>query len=216
MENICYSNFEKEILSMSSQAQLDANRANAQHSTGPRSPEGKSASSQNALKHGLSSQYVPLSESERPQFEALEADFRREVKPSGALQECIFQDLVAAAWKRSIVNRLLSQATANSESLFDEELSDRVRKLERHRADQNRAFNKALRTLRELQTNDQLRVSQPEPENAPGLADYAKLTKQTQNRAHLMAAIHTQVRQEVEIAAGAILQYFQNRFPQAA
>lgn len=201
---------------MSSQAQLDANRANAQHSTGPRSPEGKSASSQNALKHGLSAQYVPLSESERPQFEALEASFRREVKPSGALQECIFQDLVAAAWKRSIVNRLLSQATSNSESLFEDEPAERVRKLERHRADQNRAFNKALRTLRELQTNDQLRAAQPEPEDAPGLADYTKLTKQTQNRSRLMADIQSQVRQQVEIAAGALLQYFQERLPQAA
>ncbi|MFN7937823.1 MAG: hypothetical protein U0R19_31125 [Bryobacteraceae bacterium] len=201
---------------MSTQAQVDANRANAQLSTGPRSPEGKSSSSQNALKHGLSSQYVPLSESERPQFEALEADFRREVKPSGALQECVFQDLVAAAWKRSIVNRLLSQATANSESLFDDETSERVRKLERHRADQNRAFNKALRTLRELQTNDQLRAALPDAPEAPGLADYAKITKQTQNRSRLMADIHSQVREQVQIAASALLQYFQERLPLAA
>ena len=34
-------------------AQIDSNRANARHSTGPRSPEGKAASSQNASKHNL-------------------------------------------------------------------------------------------------------------------------------------------------------------------
>ena len=38
---------------MSSQAQIDANRANAQHSTGPRTEEGKAAVSQNNLYHGL-------------------------------------------------------------------------------------------------------------------------------------------------------------------
>ena len=38
---------------MSSQAQIAANRANAQLSTGPRTEEGKAASSRNAYRHGL-------------------------------------------------------------------------------------------------------------------------------------------------------------------
>ena len=38
---------------MTSAAQMDANRSNAQKSTGPRTPEGKETASQNALKHGL-------------------------------------------------------------------------------------------------------------------------------------------------------------------
>ncbi len=38
---------------MSSAAQLQANRRNAQQSTGPRTGAGKSRSSQNAVKHGF-------------------------------------------------------------------------------------------------------------------------------------------------------------------
>ena len=38
---------------MASQKQTEANRLNAQKSTGPRSPEGKAASSMNALKSGI-------------------------------------------------------------------------------------------------------------------------------------------------------------------
>ncbi|MCU1257860.1 MAG: hypothetical protein JWO80_745, partial [Bryobacterales bacterium] len=36
-------------------AQLSANRANSESSTGPRTEAGKSRSSQNALRHGLAS-----------------------------------------------------------------------------------------------------------------------------------------------------------------
>lgn len=41
---------------MASQAQLLANRANASRSTGPKTRQGKSRSSQNATRHGLSGQ----------------------------------------------------------------------------------------------------------------------------------------------------------------
>jgi hypothetical protein len=45
---------------MSTPAQAAANLANAQHSTGPRTETGKAASSQNALKHGLTAKTVLL------------------------------------------------------------------------------------------------------------------------------------------------------------
>jgi len=38
---------------MSTEAQIHANRQNAQKSTGPKTAEGKAAVSQNAVKHGL-------------------------------------------------------------------------------------------------------------------------------------------------------------------
>ena len=40
---------------MTSEARTAANQRNAGHSTGPKSPEGKRRSSQNALKHGMTS-----------------------------------------------------------------------------------------------------------------------------------------------------------------
>ncbi len=43
---------------MTSAAQLEANRRNAQHSTGPRTSAGKSRSSENAVKHGFTARLL--------------------------------------------------------------------------------------------------------------------------------------------------------------
>jgi len=42
---------------MTTQARINANRLNAQKSTGPKTAKGKAAASQNALKHGLSASH---------------------------------------------------------------------------------------------------------------------------------------------------------------
>ena len=43
---------------MASDAQIEANRANAQKSTGPRTAEGKAKVAPNAIKHGLLAEQV--------------------------------------------------------------------------------------------------------------------------------------------------------------
>ena len=52
--------FEKSINSMSSERQIEANRRNAQKSTGPRTVEGKERSRFNALTHGMTAQFDAL------------------------------------------------------------------------------------------------------------------------------------------------------------
>ena len=170
------------------------NRQNAQFSTGPRTETGKQASSKNALKHGLSAKFIPLSEEERPRFEQFEADLRDQIKSRGPLQEVVFRELLCAAWKRDVVNNLIFEASQSSRDLFSDEVSDRVRKLQRHKADQDRAFNRAMRQLVELQTLERVRsITLIKMEDctpgvdfhswAEGLADYSKITKQSRQLA---------------------------------
>ncbi|MBL8178148.1 MAG: hypothetical protein JNK48_25970 [Bryobacterales bacterium] len=175
---------------MSSAAQIAANRLNAQSSTGPKSESGKATVSQNATRHGLSSGNLPLSAAERPLYQELEDALRAELNPSGALQESLFLELAAAAWKRNVVNRLLAEAAGTTEALFDDVPSDRLRKLLRHKADIDRAFNRSLRQLKDLQTADLQRrailfaAAEKFPgislAGYPGLASYQKFTKQSQ------------------------------------
>ena len=68
-----------------SQARIDANRKNAQFSSGPKTPEGKAVCRQNALKHGLTGEGVAVPDEDR---EAISARFERlrvELAPSCAM-----------------------------------------------------------------------------------------------------------------------------------
>ena len=77
---------------------LAANAANAQHSTGPRTPEGRARSSQNARTHGLTARDVVVAPHEREEFEQFLNRYQTDVAPQDAVQLSVFDDLVAAAW----------------------------------------------------------------------------------------------------------------------
>jgi hypothetical protein len=56
---------------MATLKQFEANRRNAQKSTGPQTPEGKAAVSMNALRHGLRARTVVLPGKNREEFTQL-------------------------------------------------------------------------------------------------------------------------------------------------
>ena len=69
-----------------SEAQLRANRLNAQKSTGPRTEEGKQRASLNATRHGLTGQVLTLTPEEMKALQALIGDFEKQYLP-GNTQE---------------------------------------------------------------------------------------------------------------------------------
>jgi len=91
---------------MPSQPQLDANRRNARLSTGPKTPEGKAASSRNALKHGLLARDAVLLEEDTPAFLQLLATFQAEHQPVGPLEEFLVCQMAAAEWRLARVTRI--------------------------------------------------------------------------------------------------------------
>ena len=85
---------------MATDAQLTANRANAQKSTGPRTAEGKSASSLNALKHGADAASAILPGEDPALLERLTTDYYRRFAPAGAIEEFQVDTLIRADWER--------------------------------------------------------------------------------------------------------------------
>jgi hypothetical protein len=65
-----------------SEAQLRANRLNAQKSTGPRTEAGKQRASLNATRHGLTAQVLTLTAEELKALQALIVDFEKQYQPA--------------------------------------------------------------------------------------------------------------------------------------
>ena len=136
---------------MSTTAQIIANQLNAQQSTGPRTTEGKSATSKNATKHGLTATYpVIRTPEEQTEFDALEAAFQYELHPYTPSELTLFKQLVLAAWNIDRCHRLESELSATSEidPLLDESLSRTIARIETYRMRAERNFYKALRELK--------------------------------------------------------------------
>src|SRR5207237_9768466 len=86
-----------------SERKRDANRVNAQHSTGPRTEQGKGNSSKNALKHGLLAADAVNSHladpGDRAQFDQLVDQMQRLYQPVGLMEELMVQKIAIAAWR---------------------------------------------------------------------------------------------------------------------
>jgi hypothetical protein len=84
---------------MSTQAQVDANRRNAQLSTGPTSESGKAKSSLNAVKTGLTGRTVLLPGDDATLYEAHVARFIARFQPSGEEEQNLVQSLADTEWR---------------------------------------------------------------------------------------------------------------------
>ena len=82
-----------------SQKQLTANRANAAHSTGPRSPEGNKTSSQNARRHNITAQTTVMTEEDRIQHDDFCAGMMTELAPVGSMETFLASSVAEEAWR---------------------------------------------------------------------------------------------------------------------
>jgi hypothetical protein len=90
-----------------SDARAEASRKNGAKSRGPKTPDGKVRSAQNALKHGLRAQkYVVLPEEDADEFADLEAAMIEELAPVGALQTVLARRVAVAAWRLARADRI--------------------------------------------------------------------------------------------------------------
>jgi hypothetical protein len=84
---------------MATAAQVEANRSNAQKSTGPRTPEGKETASQNAITHGLFAREGALRGEDEEEFEMHRERLLDQLNPVGPLEEILADRIVDLSWR---------------------------------------------------------------------------------------------------------------------
>jgi hypothetical protein len=93
--------------------QAESNRCNALLSTGPRTAEGKAASSRNALRHGLASALAVVEGLERVQdWEAHHQGILDSLAPAGALEVALAERVALCSWRLARVVRYETAVTA--------------------------------------------------------------------------------------------------------
>jgi hypothetical protein len=96
---------------MISQQQLEANRANALLSTGPKTEEGKKRSSMNALRHGITGQVTTMTDEDRAAHDKLSSALMKDLAPVGAMEVQLAQRIATDSWR-------LNRISAVEDNLF--------------------------------------------------------------------------------------------------
>jgi hypothetical protein len=84
---------------MTNPTQIAANRRNAQKSTGPTTVEGKAASAQNALRHGLTARHIVCREEREEDFAEFRTALWDALAPADAVEEQMVERIVLISWR---------------------------------------------------------------------------------------------------------------------
>src|SRR6266478_2427544 len=179
---------------MATEKQFEANRQNAQKSTGPKTPEGRAAVRLNGVKHGLTAETIVLKGESQADFTNLLDSLEAEHAPTSPTEEALVVQLAMATWRlRRLYHQEAGFYTCQLQSLVgmqkDLNLDDAGRMghaaawsestltlFNRQEARMERTFYRALHELQRLRKERQSNLasvlpSTPEPENKEVSAD---------------------------------------------
>ena len=172
---------------MSTAAQVTANRANAQLSTGPRSVEGKAISRRNALKLGIHARSLVIPGEDPEELDQLARDYEADLRPEGPVEAAIVQTLIRADWMLRRMARIeaevLGARMASCETPSDHPLGDILiedavaaklfESVARRQQALQRDYFRALKEIRELKqcrSEAALFAAMRQPQTLPQLA----------------------------------------------
>jgi hypothetical protein len=145
---------------MATLKQFEANRRNAQKSTGPKTPEGKAAVSMNALRHGLRARTVVLPGENREEFNQLCDDLEVEWHPRSRTEQFYVEQMAVSQWK-------LTRMEVGEVAIFEDVAASTTKlplldRLWQAECRLERSYARAQRELERLQNSRSQTVQQPE------------------------------------------------------
>ncbi len=135
-----------------STSRAEINRENSQHSSGPRTPEGKSASSRNSFKHGLYSKALIYPGENPAELDALKADLRAQHQPVNTTEEILVNEMAEQFWRiRRWREREAGLMSYTDPKIGVVALTEMMPIFQRLMSAAERGFHKSLSSLRQLQ-----------------------------------------------------------------
>jgi hypothetical protein len=145
---------------MATQKQIEANRRNAEKSTGPRTPEGKAAVRLNALRHGMRARTVVLPGEDRQEFERLCDVLEAEWQPRTATELFYLEQMAVSQWK-------LTRMEVAEADVYHEVTGAKIQiplldRLWQAQCRMERSFARAQRELERIQSSRSFQTQQPQ------------------------------------------------------
>ena len=144
--------------------QIETNRANAQHSTGPRTDDGKQRSSLNAVRHGLTGQTIVMPHEDMQAYLAHCQNYLQEWKPAGTTESHILQSIADSQWRlhRAHAHQLTTDAMdpeqlGNDPALAEIERSKALDRISRYASRIQRDLQAFIKLLQNLQSERRVR-----------------------------------------------------------
>ncbi|MBL8217144.1 MAG: hypothetical protein JNK87_40865 [Bryobacterales bacterium] len=168
---------------MATAAQLTANQANAQHSTGPKTDAGKASSSQNATTHGLTSKYTIVLPGQEEDFAKLSESLTGAFQPEGAYEELLFKQILHAAWnmercRKAEFDLQAAVAGPGTDILTVQANYAQLKLIALYHSRAERSMAQAARELRRVQTEAFYRTESGLPADLPPLMETQSVVKQ--------------------------------------
>ena len=138
---------------MSTPSQLEANRANSQLSTGPKTEAGKNAVAQNARRHGLTSAHLVIADRDREDFASMQSSLLADLAPQGEIEHVLFDTILHAQWNTRRCRLLEAGLMIDGiDPLLLEQNEAKLRQVDRHARRHASNFHRALKELRIVQS----------------------------------------------------------------
>jgi len=160
-------------------SQTELNQTTHTGPTGPRTEEGKTTSSQNALKSGLYAKEDFVLPDERDEYSRHYLFLMEELSPEGFLEQVFADEIFSANWRLRrcrLVEATLATRSLEDENFDDDRLDRKQRSIDRARAAAHTVLRRSVAELRRLQTERRIRLELGETASS-GLTDTAKVIR---------------------------------------
>jgi hypothetical protein len=164
-----------------SRRKLESARANGAKSKGPKTPEGKARSSQNAIRHGLCAKSIVLSTEDRDEYEKLYTAYLLRFQPADQVETGLVETMINATWRErrswSIETESLERKMVRARDWIDDwdDLSPAAQTaigfdnvfpsspIDRYETRMSRQYDRARKALMELRKSHPIAILPKEP-----------------------------------------------------